>query len=83
MLRHFKEAPRNDGGFVFLAKQLEEAFGIAAMREARENDRASGRAKAFEVAARIEEGIEQGAIGGEKGAGALAELFEMIEGHHG
>ena len=53
------------------------------MSEARENDRAGGRAKAFQVAARVEKGIEQGAIGGEKLAGAFAELFEMVEGHHG
>src|SRR5438105_10420700 len=83
MTRHFKKAPGNDRGFVFFAEQLEEGFGLTPMSEARENDRAGGRAKAFQVAARVEKGIEQGAIGGEKLAGAFAELFEMVEGHHG
>ena len=53
------------------------------MREAREDDRACGGTKTFEVAVRVEEGIEQGAIGGEERAGPFAEFLEMIEGHDG
>jgi hypothetical protein len=82
MPRHLEEATGNNGGFIFLAKQFEEALGITTVREAREDHRTSGRAKAFEVAARIEEGIEQGAIGCQERLGARAKLFEMMEGHH-
>src|SRR6184192_1692788 len=83
MARHFEEAAGNDSGFKFFAEQLEEGFGVAAVREAREDDRACGGTKTFEVAVRVEEGIEQGAIGGEERAGAFAEFLEMIEGHDG
>src|SRR6266704_6891443 len=80
---HFEEAAGDDRGFMFFAQQLEESLGIAAMREAREDDRAGGRTKTFEVVARIEKGVEQSAIGGEQSAGALAKLFEMFEGLQG
>src|SRR2546430_4868994 len=39
MARHFEEAAGNDSGFKFFAEQLEEGFGVAAVREAREDDR--------------------------------------------
>lgn len=81
--RHFEETAGDDGGFVFFAEQFEKGFRITAMREARENHRAGRRAKTFEVAAGVEERIEQGAIGGEQRSGAFAELFEMVQGHHG
>src|SRR5437763_2387209 len=76
MARHFEEAAGNDSGFKFFAEQLEEGFGVAAVREAREDDRACGGTKTFEVAVRVEEGIEQGAIGGEERAGAFARSEE-------
>src|SRR5207237_10646181 len=61
MARHFEEAAGDDGGFILFAEQLEEGFGVAAVREARETDRACGGTKNFEVAARVEAGREQGA----------------------
>src|SRR5207249_9640917 len=67
---------------IFFAKQLEESFGIAASkpeREAGKNHGAGRRMKAFDVAARIEEGVEQGAIGGEERASAFAKLLKMVE----
>src|SRR5437660_9526747 len=83
---HFEHAARHNGGFIFFAKQLEESFGIAASkpeREAGKNHGAGRRMKAFDVAARIEEGVEQGAIGGEERASAFAKLLKMVEGHQG
>ena len=83
MARHFKEAAGDDGGFKFFAEQFEKDFGIAAVREARKDYRPCGRTKTFEVATRVEERIEQSAIGGEERVGAFAKLLEMVEGHHG
>src|ERR1700746_3897191 len=83
---HFEHAARHNGGFIFFAKQLEESFGIAASkpeREAGENHGARRRPKAFDVAARIEEGVEQGAIGDDERASAFAKLLKMLEGHQG
>src|SRR5690349_469852 len=83
MSRHVEEASGDHGGFKFFAKQLEEGFGVAAVREAWEDHRAGGRAKAFKVAARIEELIEENAIRGEERNRAHAELLEMVESHDG
>src|SRR5205807_9297057 len=83
---HFEHAARHNGGFIFFAKQLEESFGIAASkpeREAGKNHGAGRRMKALDVAARIEEGAEPGAIGGEERASAFAKLLKMVEGHNG
>src|SRR5207237_674750 len=83
---HLEDADRHNGGFILFAKQLEESFGIAASkpeREAGKNHGAGRRMKAFDVAARIEEGVEQGAIGGEERASAFAKLLKMVEGHQG
>src|SRR2546429_8264464 len=76
---HFEHAARHNGGFIFFAKQLEESFGIAASkpeREAGKNHGAGRGMKAFDVAARIEGGGEQGAIGGGERASALAEMLK-------
>ncbi len=65
MLRHFKECARHNRRFVLFAQQFDKCFCIA-MGEAREKYRSRGRAEAFEVAPRIQEGIDYGAIGGEE-----------------
>src|ERR1700688_1209203 len=65
MLRHFKECARHHRRFVLFAQQFDKCLWIA-MGEAREKHRPRGRAEAFEVAPRIEEAIDYGAIGGQE-----------------
>src|SRR5215472_7588325 len=84
MPRHFEEATGDNGGFIFFAKQFEKSVGIAVRKpetEPGKNHRSGRGTKAFDVAPRIEKGIEQGAIGGQQRAGAFPKLFQMAEGH--